>query len=133
MLKMLKDIQHHRIIPELPFYEVEPTMAKKNQDPFSVLIKDLEKKTGGTLLLMEHLEDSQPSSPSSAWLLSKEHIILSRPVATLAFQVSSKLQTMIESSSYWKRSFGRSLGERIHGLIMIQPLSIFLFSINLSR
>ena len=90
MLKMLKDIQHHCIISELPFYEVEPTMAKKNQDPISMLIKDLEKKSGGTFLPMEHLEDSQPPSPSSAWLLSKKHIILSRPVATLAFTVSSK-------------------------------------------
>jgi len=67
-------------------------MAKKNQDPISLLIKDLEKKTGGTFLPMEDLEDSQPSSPSSAWLLTKKHIILSRPVATLAFQVKRKLQ-----------------------------------------
>ena len=89
---MLKDIQHHRIISELPFYEVEPTMAKKNQDPIPLLIRELEKKTGGTLLQMEQLEDSQPPSPSSAWLLSKKHIILSRPVATLAFQVSSRLK-----------------------------------------
>ena len=89
MIKMLKDIQHHHIFPELPFSKVNPTMAKKNQDPISKLIKDLEKKIGGTFLPMENLEDSQPSSPTSAWLLSKKHIILSRPVATLAFQVSS--------------------------------------------
>ena len=48
MLEMVKDIQHHQIFPELPFSKVNPTMAKKNQDPISLLIKDLEKKTGGT-------------------------------------------------------------------------------------
>jgi len=74
-------------------------MAKKNQDPITLLIKDLEKKTGGTFLPMENLDDSQPSSPSSAWLLSKKHIILSRPVATLAFQVKRHLQ-LDDAGSY---------------------------------
>jgi len=83
----------------LPFSKVNPTMAKKNQDPISKLIKDLEKKSGGTFLPMENLDDSQPSSPTSTWLLSKKHIILSRPVAKLAFQVKRHLQ-LDDAGSY---------------------------------
>jgi len=63
-------------------------MAKK--DPISLCIGDLEKKSGGTLLLMEHLDDFP--SPSTEWLLSRKHMLLSRPVAKLAFQVRRQLQ-----------------------------------------
>jgi len=65
-------------------------MAKK--DPISLLIVDLEKRSGGTFLLMEHLEDCPPPKLTTAWLLSKEHMILGRSVATLAFQVRRQLQ-----------------------------------------
>jgi len=65
-------------------------MAKK--DPISLLIADLEERSGGTFLLMEHLEDCRPPTPTNAWLLSKKHMILGRPVATLAFQVRRQLQ-----------------------------------------
>ena len=72
-------------------------MAKK--DPISLLIVDLEKRSGGTFLLMEHLEDCPPPKLTTAWLLSKEHMILGRPVATLAFQVSFIFSGFCQHSS----------------------------------
>ena len=75
------------MVTELLLFGVNLNMAKK--DPISLCIGDLEKKSGGTLLLMEHLEDVP--SPSTEWLLSRKHMLLGRPVAKLAFQVSSKL------------------------------------------
>jgi len=63
-------------------------MAKK--DPVSLCIGDLEKRSGGTFLLMEHLDGSP--SPSTDWLLLRKHMLLSRPVAKLAFQVRRQLQ-----------------------------------------
>ena len=83
-------------------------MAKK--DPISLCIGDLEKKSGGTLLLMEHLEDVP--SPSTEWLLSRKHMLLSRPVAKLAFQVSSKL-----SFKFFLKLLGREGWQKILGLM----------------
>ena len=70
-------------------------MAKKDssvltKDPISLLLDDLEEKTGGVFIFLEHLEDSPPSKPSTSWLLAKKHLLIREPVATVAFQVSVK-------------------------------------------
>ena len=62
-------------------------MSKKSKNPVSLLISELEEMSGGKVLFTERLEDPLPSSPTMDWLLSKEHILFSRPVGTLAFQV----------------------------------------------
>ena len=36
-------------------------MAKKDQDPISLLLDDLEEKTGGVFIFLEHLEKKQKS------------------------------------------------------------------------
>ena len=63
-------------------------MAKKDQDPISLLLEDLVERTGGFFIALEDLDDSPPSSPSTSWLLARKHLLISRPVAAIAFQVS---------------------------------------------
>ena len=71
-------------------------MAKKEQDPIlkkdpiSLLMDDIEERTGGFFIVLEDLDKSPPASPSTSWLLARKHLLISEPVATLAFQVSPK-------------------------------------------
>ena len=65
-------------------------MAKKDQDPITLLIEDLEERTGGVFIVLEDLDKSPPASPSTSWLLARKHLLISGPVATLAFQVNPK-------------------------------------------
>lgn len=66
-------------------------MPKRNQDPIPLLIDDLESRTGGTFFLMEDVDLSWPAAPSAAWLLERDHMLLSKPVATLAIKVRRQL------------------------------------------
>ena len=73
-------------------------MAKKEQDPIlkkdpiCLLMDDLEERTGGVFIVLEDLDKSPPASPSTSWLLARKHLLISEPVATLAFQVSPKVK-----------------------------------------
>ena len=70
-------------------------MAGKDQDQISLFTDDLEKRTGGRFLALEHLDHSLPSSPSTSWLLAKKHLLISGPVATFAFPVNPKVKTIL--------------------------------------
>ena len=76
-------------------------MAKKDQDPINLLLEDLVERTGGFFIALEDLDDSPPSSPSTSWLLARKHLLISRPVAALAFQVSAWIQSVTYQSSVW--------------------------------
>ena len=73
-------------------------MAEKEQDlilkkdPISLLMDDLEERTGGFFIVLEDLDKSPPASPSTSWLLARKHLLISGPVATLAYQVSPKVK-----------------------------------------
>ena len=76
-------------------------MSKKSKNPVSLLISELEEMSGGKVLFTERLEDPLPSSPTMDWLLSKEHILFSRPVGTLAFQVKLIRTTLLDVEQAW--------------------------------
>ena len=80
-------------------------MSKKSKNPVSLLISELEEMSGGKVLFLERLEDPLPSSPTMDWLLSKEHILFSRPVGTLAFQVKLIRTTLLDVEQAWTSVF----------------------------
>ena len=80
-------------------------MSKKSKNPVSLLISELEEMSGGKVLFTERLEDPLPSSPTMDWLLSKEHILFSRPVGTLAFQVKLIRTTLLDVEQAWTSVF----------------------------
>ena len=83
-------------------------MAKKEQDlilkkdPISLLMDDLEERTGGFFIVLEDLDKSPPASPSTSWLLARKHLLISGPVATLAYQVSPKVKKSEQCFSSWR-------------------------------
>ena len=69
--------------------------------PLDTLLHPRLAVTGGFFIALEDLDDSPPSSPSTSWLLARKHLLISRPVAALAFQVSAWIQSVTYQSSVW--------------------------------